>query len=84
MDNMVSALAKLRPIEEKILDLLAEKGPLLDAVQALRKDMVKECVHPYTHLTFDENTSTIICKFCERRFAIREMLNQLDDDETQV
>ena len=43
MDNMVRLLAKLRPIEDKIVDLLAEKAPLLDEVQALRKEMVKEC-----------------------------------------
>lgn len=73
MDNMVSLLAKLRPIEEQILDLLAQKGPLLDDVQILRKEMVKECVHPYTHLTYNDDDGTIVCKFCERKFAIREM-----------
>lgn len=73
MDNMVSLLAKLRPIEEQILDLLAQKGPLLDEVQVLRKEMVRECVHPYTHLTFNEHDDTITCKFCERKFTIREM-----------
>lgn len=84
MDNMVRILAKLRPIEEKIIDLLAEKGPLLDEVQSLRTEMVKECVHPYTHLTFNEQDGTIICKFCERKFAIREMMNQLNDDSDET
>ena len=87
MDNIVRLLARLRPIEEKIIDLLAEKGPILDEVQAVRKEMVKECVHPYTHLTYDPNTSTINCKFCERKFAIREMMVKTDDedgDETEA
>lgn len=72
MDNMVRLLAKLRPIEEQILDLLAQKGPLVDEVQLLRIEMVKECVHPYTHLTHNENDGTVVCKFCERKFALRE------------
>lgn len=84
MDNMVKLLAKLRPIEEQILDLLAQKGPLLDQVQDLRREMVKECVHPYTHLTFNDNDNTIICKFCERKFAIREMINGTYGDETET
>lgn len=84
MDNMVKLLAKLRPIEEQIIDLLAQKGPLLDEVQELRRDMVKECVHPYTHLTFNDNDNTIVCKFCERKFAIREMMNQAHDDANQA
>lgn len=86
MDNMVRLLARLRPIEEQLLDLMAQKGPLLDEVQGLRKDMVKDCVHPYTHLTYNENDGTIVCKFCERKFAIREMNVQAseDADEAQV
>lgn len=83
MDNMVRLLARLRPIEEKILDLLAEKGPILDEVQSLRKEMVKECVHPYTHLTFNDSDGTIVCKFCERKFAIREMIGKHNDTKTQ-
>lgn len=82
MDNMVKLLARLRPIEDQIVDLMAQKAPLMDDVQALRKEMVKECVHPYTHLTFDQNDETIVCKFCERRFAIRELLNkEIEDGE---
>lgn len=84
MDNMVRLLAKLRPIEDKIVDLLAEKAPLLDEVQALRKEMVKECVHPYTHLTYHDHNGTIVCKFCERKFGIRElMVKAHNDNQTQ-
>lgn len=80
MDNMVKLLAKLRPIEEQIIDLTVQKGPILDDVQQLRTEMVKECVHPYTHLTFNSHDGTIVCKFCERKFAIREMMNKIYDN----
>lgn len=67
MDNMVSLLASLKPIEDKILDLLAQKAPILDEVEALRKIMVKECVHPQHILT--HNNGIVYCKFCNRTFS---------------
>jgi hypothetical protein len=69
MDNMVSLIAKLRPIEDKIIDLMAEKTPIIDDITALRREMVKECVHPYTHLTIRDDDS-VECKFCNKRFSV--------------
>lgn len=66
MDNMVSLLATLKPIEDKILELQAEKIPILDDIQALRTAMVKECVHPYDQLIL--KSDVVECKFCYRRF----------------
>ena len=68
MDNMVSLLASLKPIEDKILDLMAQKTPIMDEVDALRKTMVKECIHPHTHLTVCNNT--VFCKFCNKTFSV--------------
>lgn len=68
MDNMVSLIAKLRPIEEKILDLMAEKTPIIDDISALRREMVRDCVHPYTHLLHKGDVAE--CKFCGKRFGI--------------
>jgi len=68
MDNMVKLLAQLRPIEEKILELQADKMPIFDDVQALRETMVKECVHPYPHLTLFEDH--VVCKFCNKKIRI--------------
>jgi len=68
MNNMVTLLAKLKPIEEKILDLMAEKTPIIDEISALRHDMVRECVHPYTHLAI--NGDVVLCKFCNRKFNV--------------
>lgn len=69
MDNMVTLLAKLRPIEDKILDLMSEKLPVLDEISALRKEMVHDCVHPYTHLVHIKE-NTVQCKFCDRKFQV--------------
>ena len=70
MDNMVSLLAKLKPIEEKILDLMSEKSPLVDEIAELRKDMVRDCVHPYTHLVH-KGDSVAECKFCGKTFNVK-------------
>lgn len=69
MDNMVTLLAKLRPIEDKIIDLMAEKTPIMDEISELRLTMVKECVHPFTHL-LDKGDGTAECKFCGRTFNV--------------
>lgn len=69
MDNMVSLLAKLKPIEEEILDLMARKTPIIDEIADLRREMVKDCVHPFTHLTPKEDGS-VQCKFCMKTFRV--------------
>lgn len=68
MNNMVTLLAKLRPIEDQILDLTAQKTPIIDEISALRHDMVRECTHPYTHLTIKDDV--VLCKFCNRKFNV--------------
>lgn len=68
MDNMVSLIAKLKPLEDQILDLMAAKQPILDDIAALRKEMVRDCVHPYTHLLLKGEVAE--CKFCYRQFRV--------------
>ena len=65
MDNMVALLAKLRPIEAKIIKLQNQKIPIYDEVQALRSTMVKECVHPYDYVAVLEDC--VECKFCGKK-----------------
>lgn len=69
MDNMVSLLARLKPIEDEILDLMSKKTPIMDEIAGLRKEMVRDCVHPYTHLLYRDD-DTVSCKFCNKTFAI--------------
>ena len=71
MDNMVSILAKLRPIEDQIQDLMGQKQPILDEINELRKEMVRDCVHPYTHLATQAD-GTINCKFCNKVFVVKD------------
>lgn len=70
MNNMVSLLAELTPIEDEITDLMVKKMAIIDKVQSLRADMVKECTHPFTHLASHDDH--IVCKFCDRKFTINE------------
>jgi hypothetical protein len=71
MDNMVSLIAKLRPIEEQILDLMATKTPIIDDISTLRRDMVRDCVHPYQMLA--HKGEIVECKFCARRFSAHQV-----------
>ena len=68
MDNMVKLIALLRPIEEQILELMAQKMPVMDDVTALREQMIKECVHPIDDLVYKE--THIECKFCGKKIGI--------------
>ena len=66
LTNMENLITDLTPIEEKILTIMHdEKQPILDQIQALRKIMVNECVHPYEHLVRKEEV--VYCKFCNRK-----------------
>jgi len=78
MDNMVKLIAKMKPIEEQILELTKQKMPIFDDIQELRLTMVKECVHPFDHLTYFENH--VRCKFCERRISVPKEF--VDGNET--
>ena len=80
MDNMVKLIAKIRPIEEQITDLILQKQVFFDDISALRAEMVKDCIHPITHLAHnvDEVMGEYIeCKFCGKRF---KPVNQVDDN----
>lgn len=82
-DNMVKFVAELRPVEQKILALMAEKFPILDKVQELREVMVKECIHPYEHLVIQ--LDHVDCKFCNKKLSIPlEFILDGNEEETQT
>ena len=70
LDNMVKLIARLRPIEEKILTIIAEeKNPIMDDISKVRKQMIVECVHPYEYLVQDDD-GAVRCRFCEKRIGL--------------
>lgn len=71
MDNMVSLLAKLNPIENQILDLMSQKMTIVDEITTLRQEMVRDCVHPYSHLMHKGN-NLAECKFCGKTFNVKK------------
>lgn len=69
MDNMVKLIARLRSIEDDILDIIKErKQPVMDEVHQLRQTMVKECIHPFEYLEVKDDHAE--CKFCGKRLSI--------------
>ena len=77
MDNMVKLMAKLRPIENEILELMAQKIPIFDEIQELRNTMLNECVHPYDYLALQDVIMT--CKFCNKRIRIPDEFQEAQD-----
>jgi len=67
MNNMVKLMAKLRPIEDEIMQLQAQKEAIFDDIQILRNIMVDECIHPYEYLLKLEDHT--VCKFCNKKIG---------------
>lgn len=69
LGKMEALLAKLQPIESKILAIISEeKQPVMDEVADLRAIMVKECVHPYDYLI--KKDGYVECKFCNKKLKV--------------
>lgn len=67
-ENLSKLVRKLEPIEDKLMNLIAEKSKILDEVFVLRKELVESCIHPFDDLI--KHDGTLICKFCEKRMAV--------------
>jgi len=69
LGKMGVLIEQLRPIEDKIIKIIAEeKQPLMDKIADLRYVMVKECVHPFEHLIMKDGF--IECKFCNKKLRV--------------
>lgn len=67
--NLEAKIAdELVPIEEQIAVLLAKKNKIIDEVQEVRTELVRECVHPTDYLVHMGNH--IKCKFCNAKLSI--------------
>lgn len=52
----------LPPLDEQIVKLHEKKQDIVDEIVKIRKQMVKECVHPKEWLVHKGHS--IVCKFC--------------------
>lgn len=59
---------EMRPIEDQILALTAQRQDVLEKIQVIRKQMVKECIHPKNSLV--HKGTYIECKFCNAKLSI--------------
>lgn len=84
--NMQKLLeTKIQPIEEQILDLMAKKSGYIDEMVALRDELVRDCIHPFEHVTEDPviddkvigngtgHSGIYTCKFCNKKVALNDI-----------
>lgn len=67
-ERMATLLERIQPIEEKILDLILQKTPIMDDIEEVRRAMLHECVHPRDQLV--HKGKYVLCKFCTRELRI--------------
>lgn len=77
--NLSKFMEQLTPIEEELLRLHAEKNSLIDCVAETRNTMTDNCIHPKDLLVMHEGH--IVCKFCERTFAVRDINEPTQDSD---
>ena len=61
------------PIEAELLKLTTQKQVYMDEVAAIRKEMVRECIHPSDYLI--HYGIYIKCRFCEAKISIPKLKN---------
>lgn len=59
---------EIRPLEDSILTILEKKIQAMDRLENLRKQMIKECVHPKNNLI--HKGTHVECKFCDAKLSI--------------
>ena len=74
MNRMDELLERIQPLEEKALEIIKEKQPIMDEIERVRQMMVKECVHPKDYLV--HKGDHILCKFCKSKLAINLSLTK--------
>jgi hypothetical protein len=66
--NLEALVAECEPIDSQLLKLNAEKLALIDQIQAIRRTMIVDCIHPKDYLV--HYGSYVKCRFCESSIAI--------------
>lgn len=71
--RMETLLERIKPLEEKALEIILEKQPIMDDIESVRQKMIKECIHPADNLIHKGNF--ILCKFCKSKLKINNIDN---------
>lgn len=66
--KMEGLISDISHYEEEILKIVMAKQPIMDDINKLRIEMVRDCIHPKDHLV--HHGTYITCKFCERNISI--------------
>lgn len=59
---------KMIPLEEKMLELHMQKQIIMDEIDVIRDELIKECVHPRDCLVIKNDL--VLCKFCDAKIRV--------------
>lgn len=80
LDRMERIIAdELPPLDDQIIKLQQEKQDIVDKIIDIRKQMIKECVHPKEWLVHKGHS--ILCKFCDVNLSLPINMPAIDEDE---
>lgn len=70
-------IEQLKPFEDRMLEIIKERQPIMDKIVELRNVMVHECVHPIDSLVHKD--AFIHCKFCDAKLTINKYKYFIDE-----
>lgn len=69
---------EMRTLDDSIINLMEQKQVFVDEIVELRKQMIKECVHPKEQLV--HNGISITCKFCNVVMSLPAISESSEDE----
>lgn len=71
---------KMEPLNEEALKIIEKKQLVMDEITSLRKQMIKECVHPKEFLV--HMGTHVLCKFCNTNLSLPSIIEtELNDGQ---
>jgi len=68
-NRMDDLLKKMEPLNEEALKVILAKQPIMDEIEHVRQQMIKECVHPRDYLV--HKGTHVLCKFCRSKIKVK-------------
>jgi hypothetical protein len=66
--NLEALADKVQVIQDEILQLTYQKQEIVDEIDAIRKSMTSDCIHPQDYLIHYD--VYVKCRFCESKISI--------------